>query len=775
MEKRERYSRFLLVGGLILLMLLLMAGWSILDAQEEEVQSKKLSVSLESGFYTQSQVVKATAKKGTTIYYTDNCEEPNKDNSHLYTEPITIPVTDEEQVYVYRFKAYYKDGTESDVITRVYFVGSQVDGRYTTNVLHITGDPEELYGYEEGIFALGKRYDEYMAANPGAEYGPDIDANFFLKGEEYERAVHIEYFDSEGNSLLDMNGGIRVHGALTRLKNQKSFRLYARKEYDEQNEFDYPVLSGLISEETGTVAKQHKRLVVRNAGNDNGYAFIRSELVARLASEAGFPDVTQAEPVCVYINGTYQGIYWIENTFDAQYFENRYGEYTGEFVVLEGGDPIKVADEDETTQQYVEEYNRLYAEFAAMDMTVDANYEALQQVLDVENYLQYFVIQNYVGNMDWPDNNVKVYRYVAADGKYTENSVFDGRYRQILYDADYGFGILDFLGYNAWTHLLPTIYEQAPLFAALMEREDCRAIFINETCDLMNGAMSAEHVSEVLEQMHEERAEELYYMLEETNILEGSWGWEEDISTHYDIVEESCADIRRFAEERPTHVLNDMIDCFGLDAAQAYTLTLTKDCYSQVQINSLCVEDAEFVGVYMGNVPVDITPVLAKNEVFAYWMVNGEKQEEETVQLTTQDIVNAEITVELVVEEVEEPVLQIAAVRAKGKSDYIELINLSKEPISTQGYFLSDSEDLYQYSLPNMTIQPGEVRRFYGKNSTDIESLNQLSLNFNIKQGETVSLTHVYDTLETLLIPDLSENGVYTRIGVSDRFVEVLE
>lgn len=93
-----------------------------------------------------------------------------------------------------------------------------------------------------------------------------------------------------------------------------------------------------MSEKDGTLAQKHKRLILRSGGTDNGFSFIRSELAGALAADAGFPDVMHAVPVTVYINGDYRGIYWLENTYDAQYFENRYGEYDGEFVVLEGSD-----------------------------------------------------------------------------------------------------------------------------------------------------------------------------------------------------------------------------------------------------------------------------------------------------------------------------------------------------------------------------------------------------------------------------------------------------
>jgi hypothetical protein len=37
--------------------------------------------------------------------------------------------------------------------------------------------------------------------------------------------------------------------------------------------------------------------------------------------------------------------------------------------------------------------------------------------MDVENYLEYFAMNIYIGNEDWPHNNYRLYRYYPADGE----------------------------------------------------------------------------------------------------------------------------------------------------------------------------------------------------------------------------------------------------------------------------------------------------------------------------------------------------------------------
>ncbi|MBQ4537662.1 MAG: CotH kinase family protein [Lachnospiraceae bacterium] len=765
---------------LVVLLLLMFSLFRFLSEEKDPELSKELTVSVDSGFYDKDLTITAKAPAGTEIYYTDNCEEPNKENAIPYTEPIRLEVPDEEaeRIHVLRFKAYFPDGTESGIMNRTYFLGEEIEARYTTNVLHITGEPEDLFGYENGIFVGGKRFDQFVEANPDAHFGGGIDANFEMRGRESERGVFVEYFTEDGESLFSQNAGVRIHGGATRMKNQKSFQLYARSEYDIQNRFEYPVIRNLTSQVDGTIAEEHKRLIVRSGGTDNGFAYIRSELTGVLASEAGFPDVMHAEPVCVYINGMYRGVYWLENNFDAQYFENRYGEYTGEFAVVGGSDQEK--EPDDTYQEYVDEYNEMYTKFSTADLSVDANFEELERMLDVENYLQYFAIQNYVGNGDWPSNNLKVYRYVAPDGQYTADSAFDGRYRHLLYDTDYGLGLLlekETVGTTADEFTLDRILEESPLFAALMERAECRDYFVQCSLDLMNGVMSLGNVERNLAAMHSSRSEELRYMLEETDIQKDTlWTWERESVWTYENVEKSYQDILNFAGNRPRTVLSDMISTFDFEYADAYILNVSKgNCFSNVDINGMVVSDAVFSGTYLLNIPVKLTPCLTRNEVFEHWVVNGNVVEEQELIITPSDLIEQQVNVELVVHDTEAPVLQISALKSNGNNDFIELTNFSNQSITTNGYFLSDNDDMYKYKLPNMTILPGESKRFYGKNCALEESLGELELNFNLKKDEQITLSHNEAVLETVRIPDLSENGVYRYDVKTQEFKEIIK
>ena len=68
----------------------------------------------------------------------------------------------------------------------------------------------------------------------------------------------------------------------------------------------------------------------------------------------------------------------------------------GEFVVIEGNDQWKFdkfMTEDE--EPYYNEFNEMYQDITAGDLTDDEVYAELKEKLDVENYLDYFAFNIY--------------------------------------------------------------------------------------------------------------------------------------------------------------------------------------------------------------------------------------------------------------------------------------------------------------------------------------------------------------------------------------------
>ena len=172
----------------------------------------------------------------TPIYYTLDGSTPTTDSSR-YTNPLKIDSTSELQVIVIRASAL-QNNVMSKPITKTYFVGKNVNRRFTTKVVSIVTDAENLYDYEKGIFVKGKIYDDWLATNDSTDMANfQIPANYNQRTEDWVRDAHIEVFSSNGTELANLNAGISVAGTATASYPIKSINIKADEQYDIQTKY----------------------------------------------------------------------------------------------------------------------------------------------------------------------------------------------------------------------------------------------------------------------------------------------------------------------------------------------------------------------------------------------------------------------------------------------------------------------------------------------------------------------------------------------------------
>lgn len=499
-------------------------------------------------FLTSPTELILTAPADAKIYYTTDGSEPDA-SSTLYEVPIRIKgeISNFPVSMVIRAKAYFADGTVSETATRTFFCAMDAETRYKHVIFSITGDPNELYNQPDGIM-----------------YGDNVE----LRGKESEREVYVEALNRDGSIIFEQSAGIRIYGAASRFSALKSFKLFARKEYDENHgQFDIDVFGTIGAD--GTVIPEYDKLVLRSYGNDFQFAFIRDELNQRLAAQAGYTDCEAVVPALVYLNGAYYGLVYLHESYCDDLFKDKYGDGAGKFEILEGSDTEKDVDEDDADMAAIaEEYNNQYAKFSAADLTDDAVYAELCAFMDVENYLQNFAFNICINNKDWPQNNFKCYRYFAAEGEeYAAEGALDGRWRYLLHDMDYSMGLYEQTetqaNYNNLKHILtPGDERYSALFASLMVREECRTYFRAEMERLMNGVLSSENILATLDEMSSERFFEMRYYYEH---LESMKDENEDIWTWYDNLTEQTNLLRSFVKQR-----NDYLQQFLDDALAQY-------------------------------------------------------------------------------------------------------------------------------------------------------------------------------------------------------------
>ncbi len=503
-------------------------------------------------FFNTAVKIGITYPEGAQVYYTTDGSEPTKE-TNLYTEPIKLDgaTGDFPSCLAIRAKAYYADGSESQTVTHTFFSLLGIDQRFNNIIFSLTGTPDDLFNAPDGLF-----------------YGK----NFQLRGKQSERPIYVEAINADGTLMFEQGAGVRIFGAASRESSIKSLKLFARKSYDpEHGKFETDIFG--TPHINGSTIDKYDKLVLRNAGNDFQFAYIRDELNQRLAAQAGYTDCEGVVPAVTYLNGEYYGLLWLHETYCDDLLKDKYGGETGLYEVIEGSEQYKnTDDDDENTAAAAQEFNDMYNRLAYSDLTDDANYNELASLIDVENYLDNYAFNIIVNNFDWPNNNYKCYRYYPAEGEETSGNA-DGRWRFILHDTDYCMGLYEqdvtMASYNNLLDIMLDNYNvmnengerYSPLFVALLARADCKEYFLAKVKELLNGALSEENIIQTLDDMNNERYSEMqvyYKHLEEMKKTDSTiWSW-------YDEYLNRTENIRKFARSRRGYIVKYLTQQFDL-------------------------------------------------------------------------------------------------------------------------------------------------------------------------------------------------------------------
>ena len=454
--------------------------------------------SAEGKVYTTNKNIRLTisvpedAPEGTVIRYTTDGSEPTA-TSTLYSSAIMI-----NSNRVIRAKLFC-DGYLSPISTTQSYIFLGRD--FTLPVISIVTDDRYLNDAAIGI----------IANNPNKENKHD-----------WRRPINFEYFDNAGTeSALNQLCETRVAGGQSREHALKTLVVYANKRFGTKRlEYEFfPEQKPGITE--------FKSLMLRNAGNDFGGLYMRDAIIQRVMGQNADLDWQAWQPTVVFINGEYKGMLNIrERSNDDNIFSN-YKNNKGKG--LEDIDMVEISQEN---SQMVEElkvgtwdnYNAFKAFFHESGHSM-AEYASL---MDCNEFINIMAMNLYYGNLDFPGNNLVVWRPIADDGKW----------RWIAKDTDFGLGLYgrssnyntiewinnpNYDSGNAWANTS----EATMLFRNLMADPDFSREFIDRCAIYMGDFLNESGTREIWDPMADLVKPEL---IQHRNLYSWSWwGSEQEI------------------------------------------------------------------------------------------------------------------------------------------------------------------------------------------------------------------------------------------------------
>ncbi|MCL2813822.1 MAG: CotH kinase family protein [Oscillospiraceae bacterium] len=636
------------------------------------------------------------------------------------------------------------------------YIYAESDDRFHCAVISLITDPDNFYGYENGIYVEGRLYDEWLEKPVNERYILP-DANYVMRGKDWERPVHIEFFEPDGTTGFSQNAGIRIAGGLMRIAAQKSMKIFARAEYDPiKNNFEYDIFDGLRSN-TGKPIDYFDSLMLRSASNDQAAALIRTPLVQTLAGHAGF-DNAAYRAVSVFLNGEYFGMMALfEDNQDPGYYQHYYDIQKKEISMmnirvsrswnynweLDNGPP-----EEYDNFMYMRDY------IIKNDMSDPENYREASAMLDMENFAKYAAIQCYANNVDWPENNVRLWRRYTNgyDPKAVEYG-YDGRWRFLLKDLDLTFG------YNSDHASNP--YPKAtgddglgmrigPMFAGVLKNEDFRTMYSNYICDLANAYFSPAEALAVLAGVELQCANEMQYHIprwvNEYDYL-GSPGAPDSLRTW----NTHLRTIRKYIEARPQNIIARTRRFLKLE--DDWTLSVKEPAHARVKINTVDLTRERYDnGLWRGQyfafqgIPVSVACEpgwkIAGVEVTGGTLEDTDSPGEKILTLTGSAVLEISVVKDSgYTAEAKGVVINEIYNAPQGGDDWIELYNAGDKAVSLKNWCLSDDENkLFKWPIPGISLEPGEARIIYCTKQNQFDISGALHTNFKLKRGEIVYL-----------------------------------
>ena len=248
------------------------------------------------------------------------------------------------------------------------------------------------------------------------------------------------------------------------------------------------------------------------------------------------------------------------------------------------------------------------------DPESDGFYEFFSSLWNVDNYMDYFIIQTFIQNMDWLGiawnaNNIKLWRPQTENGKWS----------YVLYDTD---GALGYFGQSYYDNYLayamnPTyVNNHSQIFNQVLQNQEFKCKFSNRYADLINTTLSLENAEEKANIIKNDMYNAMPRHIERwenSNNLNGTISsmpaWENSINNILSYYSNRVG-TARYLLDYNTLNLEGMVDV---------SLDIFPNNSGHINLNTLTLENFPWEGVYYNGCEISLTANADSGYTFTHW------------------------------------------------------------------------------------------------------------------------------------------------------------
>lgn len=525
----------------------------------------KPEFSLHGGLYAGDQLIRIKTIAPSIIRYTTDGSDVRFD-APTYSQAIHIANTT-----VIKAKSYVAGKLPSATVSNTYFI----DEIHKLPIFSISTDGNNLWDPDIGIYINGSGYD-------GEDWRT---ANY---QQFWHRPAFVEYYSTQEGLRYSSNAELKVFGSFTSRYGQKPLTLYF--EEPAKTRWNIFKLRGVTP---------YRSLVLRNSGQDWIRTMICDGLFNSLVMDVMDIDAQAYKPSVLYINGDYWGIHNIREKVNEEHFGNLYNV-----------DPTRILLQKRLGSTGQAELDSLLSYVQSHDMSLSANMKRVREFMEVDEYLNYMVAELYSANMDWPKNNVRMWKKEGSEGKW----------RWILVDLDVSMGIWSNARFdaNSLSRILDSVTVNTELFRALMQNQNFKEDLIQRSALLLNTVFSVQRVNHFIDSLSNNIAAEMPRHVER---WKDSCSWSCGLASMEDW-HHFLNKMRYFADQRPKMMKANLMKRFELEGEVEITF---KADNGRIVVNS-CDIPFDPSGSFFSGVPIQITAIPNPGYSFDGW--NGIQHED---------------------------------------------------------------------------------------------------------------------------------------------------
>lgn len=601
----------------------------------------------EAGFYKTGMAVELTASEASaTIYYTTNGSRPNL-QSKRYQGAILVDSTTIIKALA------VSNSLKSAVLTNSYFIG---EDSITLPVLSLSIQPYILFDPVKGLFKRGPK------ASPRF---PHKGANYYSR-KEYP--CYVEIFETDKERVFDGDLGFKIFGGMSRIFPQKSFSLYASKSRHGNKYIRHRIFPEKKQ-------KKYKRLVMRNSGSDFGETHFRDALITSFGKDIGL-EVQAYRPAVVFINGEYWGIYNFREKLTRHYLVENFGYHKDSVNLVEHRKSVQAGSR--------KTYDAMRMFMRKNSLANQENFDYINTQMDVENFMEYEILQIYIDNQD-AGGNIKFWRPMEEGG----------RWRWILFDTDFGLGHYGRYGFRNNSlafHTRPDGpgWPNPPWstlnLRSLLQNKSFEAAFVSRFLDRLNTTFDSTSIIPRIDEMASVILPELPRHWTRWDLTSKRWHKEVDR-------------MKEFVKKRPEYMrsfLKERFPQFGRDVL----LKIQIDSCGTVELNDVVQINKEFKGVYFQKLPVTVKAKPYFGCQFSHWEMDSERMDGKELSIRFSDTLHTLKAIFVTGEHpaVRQMIINEISCADSASGDWIEFYNDSDQDLDISDWkIVSNSKDIFTF------------------------------------------------------------------------------